>query len=63
MRHEVFTAVKIRIVVFWVMMSHSLVGGYQCFGGTYHFHLQGGEGGSIETSLSLLKIGQDKTDY
>jgi hypothetical protein len=33
------TAVKIHIIVFWVI-SCSLEGGYQCFRGTYCFHCQ-----------------------
>jgi hypothetical protein len=28
-------------MVFWVVTPSSLVGGYQLFGGKYHFHLQG----------------------
>jgi hypothetical protein len=42
MRFEVFTAVKMWIVVFRVMTVHSFVGGYQSFRGTYHLYLQGG---------------------
>jgi hypothetical protein len=34
-------AVKMSTVVFWVVTLYSLVGGYQCFGGMYHLHLQG----------------------
>jgi hypothetical protein len=40
-RFEILKAVKIWIVVFWVMMLCSIVDGYQCFGGTYHLHLLG----------------------
>jgi hypothetical protein len=39
---EVFTAVKIHIVIFWVMTPCTLVGRYQSFGGTYCLHLQCG---------------------
>jgi hypothetical protein len=41
MRFGVFTAVKIWIVVSWVMTWCCLVGGYQCFGRTYHLPLHG----------------------
>jgi hypothetical protein len=34
MRLEVFMAVKIHVVVLWVMASCSLLGGYQNFGGS-----------------------------
>jgi hypothetical protein len=40
-RLEVFTSVKMTIVVFWIVMACGLVRGYQCFGGTYHLHLRG----------------------
>jgi hypothetical protein len=40
MRPEVFIAVKIWILVFWVLMPCSLVGDYQRFEGTYLFLLQ-----------------------
>jgi hypothetical protein len=40
-RFEVLTAVKMLIVVFWVVTPCSLVGGYQRLGGTYSFHFQG----------------------
>jgi hypothetical protein len=35
MRLEVLTAVKISLLVFWVVMPCGLVGRYQCFGETY----------------------------
>jgi hypothetical protein len=38
---ETFTAVKIWVVVFWVMTPCSPVGGYQRFDGTYVVHFQG----------------------
>jgi hypothetical protein len=37
---EVFAAVKITTIVFWVMTPCSLVGGHQRFGGIYCLHLQ-----------------------
>jgi hypothetical protein len=40
MRFLVFTAVKMTVMVIWVMMLLSL-GGYQHFGATYCFRLQG----------------------
>jgi hypothetical protein len=43
-----FHAVKIHIVVSWVMTPCSLVGGYQCFGGTYYlFVVHPEDGGSM----------------
>jgi hypothetical protein len=40
MKFDVFTAVNIQIVAFWVMRRCSLVGGYQGSEGTYRIHLQ-----------------------
>jgi hypothetical protein len=40
-RCEVLTAMKALMLVFWVVKQCGLVGKYQCFGGTYCFHLQG----------------------
>jgi hypothetical protein len=34
-RLEAFIAVKIHIVAFWVIIPHSLLGKYQCFGKIY----------------------------
>jgi hypothetical protein len=48
---DVLTAVKMSIVVFRVLTPCDLVGGYQCFGGTYRLHLQGDDGG--DTLLSF----------
>jgi hypothetical protein len=39
-RLRVFMAVKIQVVVFWIVTSYSDVG-YQCFGRPYGLHLQG----------------------
>jgi hypothetical protein len=41
MELEVFTAVKISIVVFWVVTPCSIVGGYMRFGGTCLLHPEG----------------------
>jgi hypothetical protein len=41
-RYEVFMVVKIQVKVFWVVMPCSDVVEYQCFGGPYYLHLQGG---------------------
>jgi hypothetical protein len=41
MRTEVLTAVKLSVLVVWVVTPCGLVGRYQCFGGTYCFRLQG----------------------
>jgi hypothetical protein len=35
MRFEVFMAVKLSVVVFWILMQCGVVGGYQCFIGMY----------------------------
>jgi hypothetical protein len=40
-RSKVYKAVKMRIMVFWVMTSLNLVRRYQQLGGTYRFHLRG----------------------
>jgi hypothetical protein len=40
-RLEVFTAVKMQVKVFWLVMPSSVVIGNQCFGGLYCIHLQG----------------------
>jgi hypothetical protein len=48
MRFEVLTAVKMSMLVFWVVMPCGLVGKYQRFGGTYCLHLFSPEdGGTI----------------
>jgi hypothetical protein len=41
MRFEVLTAVKMSMLLFWIVTPCGLVGRYQGFGGTYCFHLQG----------------------
>jgi len=38
---EIFTAVKIQVEFFWVIMPCSVVVGYQCFRGPCCCHLQG----------------------
>jgi len=38
-RFDVLTEVKIQVEVFWVLMSCSVVVGYQCFAGLCCFHL------------------------
>jgi hypothetical protein len=38
-RFEVLTAMKISMLVFWVVMLCGPVGKYQCFGETYYRHL------------------------
>jgi len=40
-RFEVFTVVKIRVVVLWVVMLYSDMVGYQCFRGSWCLHLHG----------------------
>jgi hypothetical protein len=39
-RRQVLAAVKVQIMVFWVVAPCSLVGGFKRFGGTYCLHLQ-----------------------
>jgi hypothetical protein len=41
MSFEVFTAVKISMLVFWVVTPCGFVGRYKRFGGIYCIHLQG----------------------
>jgi hypothetical protein len=40
MRFEVLMVVKMLMLVFWIVMLCGLVGRYQCFGGTFCFHLR-----------------------
>jgi hypothetical protein len=40
-RFEGLTAVKVSMLVFWVVMLRELVGRYKRFEGAYCFHLQG----------------------
>jgi hypothetical protein len=40
MRFEVFTVLKMSMMVFWVVTPCGLAGAYQRFEGTYHLHLQ-----------------------
>jgi hypothetical protein len=39
-RHGKQNCYSLLMVVFWVVMPSGLIGGYQCFGGTYCIHLQ-----------------------
>jgi len=39
-RLEIFTVLKIHVVVFWVVISCSDVVGYKHFGGVCYLHLQ-----------------------
>jgi hypothetical protein len=41
MRSETFMAMKIQVMLFWLITPCSLVSRYQCFGGTYYLHVQG----------------------
>jgi hypothetical protein len=49
MRFYIFTAVKMWIVVFWVVTLHSIVGDYQNFRGTYNLYLQGRNEGNYSS--------------
>jgi hypothetical protein len=40
MRFEILTAVKMSMMVFWVVTTYGLTGAYQCFEGAYCPHLQ-----------------------
>jgi hypothetical protein len=51
---DIFTVVKMWIVVIWVVTPCDLVGGYERFGGTYCFHLQGGSGGYTFRAIALM---------
>jgi hypothetical protein len=44
---EVFTTMKIHVVVFWVVTSCRDVRGYKHFGGLGFFYLQGKDGGGM----------------
>jgi hypothetical protein len=59
-RSEVFTAVKIMIVVFWVMTLCNFIGDYQAFGWTYCFHLHGTIGSIWNVRRMYRKDGQWK---
>jgi hypothetical protein len=47
LRSEVHTAVKMLMLVFWIVMPCGLVVRYQRFGGIYYLHLQVWNGGSM----------------
>jgi hypothetical protein len=47
-KFEVHKAVKMLIVVVWVVMQCSLVGGYQLFGGPYRIHLEVNQHGDVK---------------
>jgi hypothetical protein len=53
----VFTAVKMQLVVFWVVISCSDVVGYQPFGGSCCFHLHSEDRGSITSLHGVTTIG------
>lgn len=40
-RLEVFAAMKVWLVVVCIIMPYSIVDSYQCFEGTYDFHIKG----------------------
>jgi peptidoglycan biosynthesis protein MviN/MurJ (putative lipid II flippase) len=53
-RHEIFTAMRIHIVVFWVMTLCGVVIGYKSYGGTCFLRLQAVR--SSETLVSYIAI-------
>jgi hypothetical protein len=68
LKYEVLTAVKMSVVVFWVVMLCGLVGGNQRFEGTYRLHLQGLEGlQGLERTIRRwednIKIDHRETGY
>jgi hypothetical protein len=42
------------LIVIWVLMPCSLLGGYQCFGGAYHLHLSTHKMEAISSSKMLI---------
>jgi len=58
-RFEVFTVMKIRILVAWFVALCSSVGGLKCFGGRYHIHLQNGS----RNSMFHLYVGTNVAYY
>jgi len=55
-RLEVSTTVKIQVEIFWVLISRSVVVGYQRFGGCHCLHLQGEAAWISETLVSCHNI-------
>jgi hypothetical protein len=54
MRSEAFMAVKIQVMLFWLITPCSLLCRYQCFEGTYYLHAQGkSEDGDSMLHLSV----------
>jgi hypothetical protein len=41
MKFEIFMAMKIHTVAYWIMTPCILIGSYHCFGGIANLHLQG----------------------
>jgi hypothetical protein len=60
MRSEVFK-VEILIVIFWIMMSYSLVGCYQLFGGTFGMKME--ETGSSDETLEYYMAPQSLSTF
>jgi hypothetical protein len=54
MHDEVFMAVKIRVGVFWVVMPHRVLVGYQRFGGPCCLHIQGEVEMEVARSSKML---------
>jgi hypothetical protein len=67
MKFEIFTAVKMWIVVFWVVTLYSIVGDYQHFRGTYNLHFQGRSEGNYfpedRSDMFLQNAGNHLQDY
>jgi hypothetical protein len=64
MRFDVFSAVRVQIVVFWVVTLYDIVGGYQSFGRIYCHHLQGNDFCSEDGGrMSLRDVGNHLQDH
>jgi hypothetical protein len=58
LRSEVLTAVKMSMLVFWVVTPCGLVNGYQRFGGTYRLHLHQEPVISLCHSQSYIEVSE-----
>jgi hypothetical protein len=54
MKFEILTAVKSNSIVLWFVTPFNLVGGYQHFEETYHFHGQDRSEPVWESSLNIV---------
>jgi hypothetical protein len=54
LRYQVLVAVKLWIIVLWVLLPCVIISGYQLFGSTYRFHLQDSDRGNPEVRIEWL---------